>query len=169
MAILVTGISTRADGFTLLEVMVTLVLIGIITTFAVLAVPGGSDDRADQELRRLRALIELNHQQALLRSEQRGIQFGPDSYRFMTLGESWQTDGERKLPNGLALAVSVEGQSLDLGQSPVDRPQVLLLSSGELTEFTVKIARADTAGFTTEPRQQLSGELTGRLTVTAIP
>ena len=67
MAILVTGISTRADGFTLLEVMVTLVLIGIITTFAVLAVPGGSDDRADQELRRLRALIELNHQQALLR------------------------------------------------------------------------------------------------------
>ena len=48
--------------------MVVMVLIGIITSFAVLSVGGGPRDRLAEEGRRLAALLELHQQEAILLS-----------------------------------------------------------------------------------------------------
>ena len=53
-------------GFTLLEIMVVMVLIGILSSLAVLSIGGGPRDRLAEEGRRLAALVELHQQEAIL-------------------------------------------------------------------------------------------------------
>lgn len=166
--------SRLQPGFTLLEVMVTLVLMGIFAGFAMLSLRGSDEsDRLGQEVQRLRVLLELNRDEALLRSEQRGIRFTETGYGFMQLSDAgeWQpiADSDYKqvheLPPGITLALRVDNRSLDLAKAPAQLPQVLLLSSGETTEFEVAFRSADSA----VARQWLTCDLTGKLTVESIP
>lgn len=168
MPMLATGIlnSPRNRGFTLLEVMVVLVLIGIITSFAVLSTGGGQNDRLATEARRLAALIELTHQEAILRSEQRGARFTETGYAFSVLDDNgeWQPADDSsllnryQLPAGLTLQLQVEGRPADLKKDQESlTPQVLLLSSGEATDFTLILSNDERQSYT------LSGDLTGKL------
>jgi general secretion pathway protein H len=79
-------------GFTLLEIMVVLVLIGIITSFALLSVGGGPRERLAEEGQRLAALVELHQQEAILSGEVRGIRFTRTGYAILSLDEKgeWQ-------------------------------------------------------------------------------
>ena len=165
-----TGIWTnnhRQSGFTLLEVMITLVLIGIITTFAVLSLRGSSDsERLANEARRLVALLELNRQEAILRGEQRGVFFTERGYSFfnrerkewLPLSDSTLLKDYR-LPAGLQLALWVEDRKIKLDDK-TSTPQVLLLSSGETTDFRVSFSSEDKS--TIKP-YNVSADATGTL------
>ncbi len=154
-------------GFTLLEVMITLVLIGIITSLAVLSVgASGGGERLATEARRLAALIELNHQEAILRGEQRGVRFIRGGYQFLTLGEKGQwrpvTDSallrRHRLPRDLRLQVRVEGEPITLNSiSP--RPQIFLFSTGEASDFEATLSTAQNQAYT------IAGNTLGRLSV----
>lgn len=146
--------------------MVVLVLIGIITSFAVLSIGGGQQDRLATEARRLAALMELTHQEAILRSEQRGVKFTELGYAFSVLDRNgkWQPVDDsnllssHELPTGLALQLQVEGRPVDLkkGEDSL-APHVLLLSSGEATDFTLTLSNDERQSYI------LSGDLTGKL------
>jgi general secretion pathway protein H len=167
-------LATPPRGFTLLEVMVVLVLIGIITSFALLSVGGGPKDRLTEEGRRLAALVELHQQEAILRGEHRGIRFTRNGYTILSQGEEgdWRppatTDTlmtQRQLPEDLALRLWVEGRPVDISAS--DGPQVLLLNSGEATEFVAVFGLADAR----EPdplSYRVAGDAMGRLKVEAV-
>lgn len=161
-------------GFTLLEVMVTLVLIGIFATFAMLSLRGSDEsDRLAEEVQRLSVLLQLNRDEALLRGEQRGIRFSETGYTFMQLSDAgeWQpvadTDFKQthELPPGISLALWVDNRSLDLDEVPAQLPQVVLLSSGETTEFRVAFNAADSA----VAQQWLACDLTGKLKLESTP
>lgn len=138
----------RAAGFTLLELMVVMVLIGIIFSFAVLSMRG--DDVAelmDREVRRLETLLMLANDEAIVRGEEYGVRFAEDGYEFMVLAqEGWQTpeDGLLKaytLPADIRVRLTLEEERPDEREKPQERdaepsPQVLILSSGEMTPFT---------------------------------
>ena len=83
-------LSRPAPGFTLIEIMVVMVLIGIIASFAVLSVGGGPRDRLAEEARRLAALVELHQQVAILSGEIRGIQFGRTGYAILIPDDNGQ-------------------------------------------------------------------------------
>ena len=167
MPTLVTGIwinNRKQEGFTLLEIMVVLILIGIITGFAVLSV--GRRDMGEflaDEARRLAALVELSQQEALLRGEQRGILFMETGYSFWELtpaGEWRPVSGtelstQRTLPSDFKLKLEVEGRPIVF--SDTDVPQVLLLSSGEVTEFKLVFTAEYVRGYL------LASDLTGAL------
>ncbi len=76
-----------ARGFTLLEVMVVLVLIGIITSLALLSVGGGPKERLAEEGQRLAALIQLHQQEATLSGDSRGVRFSRTGYAILRQGE----------------------------------------------------------------------------------
>lgn len=162
---------TPVRGFTLLEIMVVLVLIGILTSFALLSAGGGPRDRLAEEARRLAALVELHQQEALLSGEPRGIQFTRTGYAILSLDEknAWRSPAttdtlltRRQLPEDLAMGLWVESRPVDL--KAVDRPQVLLLSSGEATEFVAVLGLADARG-PDAPLYRVAGDALGRLTV----
>ena len=153
----------RSAGFTLLELMVVLVLIGIIFSFAVLSL--GGDDYAElmeQETHRMITLLGLASDEAVLRGDELAVLFAEDGYSFLILDEDqkWRAtsdDGLLKsyaLPEGIDLRLEVEGEPPILTATSIDdielqetdpdedqeeelQPQVFILSSGEMTPFTV--------------------------------
>lgn len=162
--------SARQSGFTLLEVMVTVVLIGIIATFAVLSIPGGGpSDRLEREGQRLLVLLDRARQEAVLRSQVRGVYFTPSRYAFMVWGDNggWSTPQDAgpqqfSLPEGFDLQLWVEGRAVDFTRADDGLPQVLLIGSGEATPFTLILSALDEKSFT-KTRYRVSVDLVGRL------
>ena len=163
----------RSAGFTLLELMVVLVLVGIIFSFAMLSL-GGDDlgEMMEQETRRLVTLLELASDEAVLRGEELAVLFNDDGYEFLIFNNTaWQSseeDGLLKayaLPAGIELSLEVEGDPPGLaGQDEEDdeeesvTPQVFILSSGEMTPFTATMQSHDST-----VRYLLSATVLGRL------
>ena len=97
MSVRPVSVSGRSAGFTLLELMVVLVLIGIIISFAVLSLGGDKiSELMEQETRRLATLLELAADEAVLRGEELAVNFTDDGYEFLLLQEDagWQSSGE---------------------------------------------------------------------------
>jgi len=140
------------SGFTLLELMVVLVLIGIIFGFAVLSFGGDKIAEAmERETRRLVTLVSLAGDEAVLRGDEIAIHFTDEKYRFLVLGptgwgaapDSDRLLGEYHLPPGVQLRLEVEGEVPELTEPTGDTslsPQVYILSSGEMTPFAVTLS-----------------------------
>ncbi|VAW78697.1 General secretion pathway protein G [hydrothermal vent metagenome] len=154
-------------GFTLLEVMVVVVIIGIMMMTFTLSLRGDSHAKLLQrEAQRMIALLDLASQEAVMRSEQLAVRFSDDSYEFMLLqnGRWLPVDGDRplrtrQLPDDIELRLELEDNPPpSLVNEESDLPQVFLLSSGEITPFVVTLFSPNT-----ERRFHITGNLLGRL------
>lgn len=151
---------TPQYGFTLLELMVVVVLIGIILTFVVRSVgDGGRSDRIKQEAQRLVALVGLVGEEAVLQSTVIGLRFEENSYAFMRYSEQqWQPVSDdtllkpHQLDGMMQMQLLVEGFGIELGGEKPDTtggevaeemPQVVFLSSGERTPFELALRYVD--------------------------
>jgi general secretion pathway protein H len=70
-------------GFTLLEILVVLVLIGIILSVAVLSAGGGKERELEQEVQRMVSLMRLAKEEAVLNRVELAIKFSPNAYEFL--------------------------------------------------------------------------------------
>ena len=148
------GWARREDGLTLLEIMVVVFIIGIILSFAVLRVSGRSPDEVlRREAQRFGALLNMAQEQAILEAREYSVTLSEDSYGFMSLEEdSWEPVTEddlfrkRQLPEGMTMELTADELPVKLTRSATaddfaeekrDPPQILLLSSGELTPFAL--------------------------------
>lgn len=153
----------RNSGFTLIELLVVLLIVGIIASLAVIAVRSGSlEDMAEEELRRVGALLNLASDQAVLEGREYALELNRDGYRFLRYeGGQWTVieDDElfraRPLVEGLSWSLVVEGTPVSVADADAQpRPQVLLYSSGERTPFQLALAAA-----AKRPRIRLEGAL----------
>lgn len=153
-----TGLSTepvpgarRAAGFSLIELLVVIVVLAIAASAVVLSTGTlRADDPVETEARRLVALMRFVAEEALVQGRDFGVEFSPDTYRFL----SWDPDTRlwsvvddeaslraRELPPGLEFALAVDGREVVLERERRQReadelvPQVAIFSSGELTPF----------------------------------
>ena len=167
---------TRRDrGFTLIEVLVVLVLIGIITALAVARI-GMQDDRAEQAAKQLAGVLEIASRRAVIEARELGLVFDSKGYRFVVLGDDgWQSEelsdrslSARTLDDSLSL--DIERDELpgsrrpgdDTGDSDDDadtEPQVLILSSGEITPFRAVIRPRDGDATTWTVRATFDGRI----------
>ena len=147
----------RDKGFSLLELLVVIVIIAILFTFTTLAIRGTSPEELIQtEAQRLDRLLQLALEEAILKGQEYGLEFKPDSYRFLLYFENtWQpldNDDllrERQLPQNMEfeleieqIEVLVEKDSADTDKQGEEKPgpQVFILSSGEITpDFSVRL------------------------------
>ncbi|HEX5055549.1 MAG TPA: type II secretion system minor pseudopilin GspH [Gammaproteobacteria bacterium] len=156
----------RDRGFTLFEILVALVIIGLIVGVATLAIHNPAPDKLREEARRLEALISLAQEEAILQSRDFGLSFWQQGYSFNEYSEGkWikvekdSTFRTHQLPEGMRLQLTLEG--IDVVMKPIEpeKPQVFVLSSGEMSPFKLRLKFLDLPAFYTE----LSADALGTL------
>lgn len=180
-------------GFTLLELMVVILIVGVMVTFASLSIGSRvNEDKLENEARRAEAILKLASEEAEAKGVEIGLRFTEGGYRLLTLDSSrkWQ-DYEpsgplrrRSFQLPFMLDLRVDGrpvrlppeltpeQEQELAESAVLKsgrdndaqnltPQVMLLSSGEITPFTLQLTAP---GLTAAYR--IEGDVLGRVKLT---
>jgi general secretion pathway protein H len=166
--------AARASGFTLLEVLVVVIIIGIITSMAVVSTRVlGGDHEMDREARRLAAVLGQAREDAMLEGRDVGLRLDAAGYDFLRYdgrNERWEPASgdpllrERLFPDGMSAGLWVESRSVQLrargatSEREPPAPQVMVLASGDLVPFEVHLERAGT-----EETRIIAGLADGRI------
>jgi general secretion pathway protein H len=179
----------RTRGFTLLEMLVVLVIIGVIVSLATLSFGVlGRDTQVQDQSERLATIMSQVQEEAELQGRQFGVLVESDGYEFLifdAVSQSWQPVSDDDFlqavtfPDGLTAKLWLEGRPVVLKshaerpkkviekesekneldkEAPAQKsgglfgskddanlkPQLFLLSSGEINSFELRIERENT-------------------------
>ena len=131
-------------GFTLLELMIVIVLIGVLLGMVSLATGANPVRQARQEADAMVRMIHQLRERAVLDGQEYGLRLSVDGYRAMRLdGRGWEPVAALyRWPENLRLRLEQDGYSVSLGADE-GPPQLLMLSSDETSAFTLTFATRD--------------------------
>lgn len=143
----------RQLGFTLIELLVVLVLLGLISSVAVVSVGSNNQTRElENEVRRIHALMQLSVEEAVLQNQEYGFYIDNEGYEFLLYDDTDNTWGAvqvdslrpRDLPEWMSIELTRDDEAKELptkdtqlDSEKAKKPLVLFLSSGESTIFTL--------------------------------
>jgi len=130
-------------GFTLIEVLVVLMIIGVIVSLAALSFGDNRAEELQREARRLQAVLTLAAEEAIVKSRELGVRFDADGYRFFILDDNmaWllleheREFAPRQLPPPLELTLLTDARVVragSLGGDAKDTPHAYFFATGEL-------------------------------------
>lgn len=134
-----------ARGFTLLELLVVLVIVGLTLGFVSVNVMPSEQQALQNEAQRVALLMQLARDEAIVRNHPIAFEADSERYRFLMREDNvWKTLAQEELlrerefkrpPVALSIMPAVAAESNPLrivfGREPVDKPFVLTLSAGD--------------------------------------
>lgn len=134
-------------GFTLLELMIVIVLIGVLVGMVGFATGLNPARQARQQADVLTGVIRQFRERAVLESQEYGVRLSSDGYRTMRLGAvGWEpVTAFYRLPVDLRLRLEQDGYSVILGGDE-GAPHLLLLSSDEISTFRLTFETTGRSG-----------------------
>jgi len=132
----------KSAGFTLLEILVVVIIIGVVASVFLLSVDTGDQDPARDQARRFAALTRLAGQEAMLGSKDMAVELFADGYRFVVNeDQQWRPVEDavlspQQFPEGISWQIHIDGSGN--GTDATDEvPRIYLFSTGEMTPFEV--------------------------------
>lgn len=171
----------RQSGFTLLEVLLVAMLMGLVATAVTLSMGGARGDRElDKQARRLMATLQLAQEYAVMDGRLVGIRIEDNGWQFMqrqAKDRKWlaltgdKQLGPVQLAENMTLALELEGfgwqpdsdEKTEQKRDEKERtPQLLIFPGGELSPFVLTFTQQDdNARYT----RIVKGDEFGRLTL----
>ncbi|HEY9181627.1 MAG TPA: type II secretion system minor pseudopilin GspH [Gammaproteobacteria bacterium] len=167
---------TAQRGFSFLELLVVVAIIGLLAAAVSWSIGAlGSDRELADETTRLRGMLTLLHEESLMQGRDYGVMFTETGYRFYVYDYqqlAWvEPQGDELLVQHslrpqLLISLLLDGREVRLDDNFESRdvdtpePQIMLLASGEVTPFTIEVARDGVDG-----RFELTAQLDGKITV----
>ena len=166
------------SGFSLIELLVVVSVIGIIVSIALLSLGVLGDDRQLRiEARRIGSLLEVAQDEAVMQGRDFGLEVMLNSYRFVEYDPfqlRWAellTDDIfrfRQLPDDIEFDLLLEDKAVLLENDPQEiqdpdatfAPHILIFSSGDSTPFELRIIKRSQQEVVI-----LQGDLTGAIEV----
>jgi len=133
---------TRGHGFTLLELLVVVLIIGVLTSLIAISI-APSQPSPQRESRRFHQVLEAAREQAVLFNQELGVELRGNRYRVV----QWQAlqwrpleageFSEHTLPGDLSQTLWLDGLAYqeESADSDLPQPQILFFSTGEVTPF----------------------------------
>ncbi|WP_028630797.1 type II secretion system minor pseudopilin GspH [Metapseudomonas resinovorans] len=132
-------------GFTLLEVLVVIVVIGLLAGLATLVQRDNGGQQALREAERLRSLLGLLREEAVLSHRDFGLRIDAEGYSVqrLNLDGQWQPAPDyraQRLPANLRLHLQLDDEAPAPNRGERRQaPQLLVLSSDEVSPFTLRL------------------------------
>lgn len=132
------GLHSR--GFTLLELMVVIVLIGVLMGMVSLAVGPSPARQAREQAQAFVLLVQQLRERAVLDAQEYGVRVQLRGYQALRLkAQGWTAvTAVHRLPDNLTLGLEQDGHVLTLDDTQ-GSPQLLMLSSDEISPFRLFI------------------------------
>lgn len=155
----------RPAGFSLIEVLVVILILGVmIGTVVFTSGIGGAQGRIENAARGFAARLSQACEESQLLGAEYAVGISQREYRFYRYGfEGWeQLVDEAKqaapLPAGLWFELLVESERIALSDEMPEEPQLVCLSSGEMSAFRLEVrAPSDTVSY------RVSADADGRI------
>ncbi len=143
-------------GFTLLEMLVTLFVIGLIAGWAVLSIHTASP--FEIESKKLVALLKLLKEESIVQHRNVGVSFENNSYKFWKFqSKQWQPIEskdvfyQRNLSINGQWQLQIDNQLIELKEN-IKKPHLIFWSSGEMPAFQIRFSNDEKKGFFIEGR-----------------
>lgn len=148
----------KNNGFTLIEILVVLVLVGLLAALAVFTMGGNSQQREmKKEVRELYLLMQTASEQAVLNNKELGLLFEDNGYQFVAFQDAtgeWKATGERifqarDFPDWIEATRFIESDAPRLASAEDKlRPDLVFFSSGETTPFELEFTIGSETDYT---------------------
>ena len=133
----------RQRGFSLLETMIVIMVIGILYSLAGSMLNLSLSDPLNDEVERLRERVRLVQDESLVRSQALALGFGESGYTFFAQNDQLQWEAIEKDALLKAYAwvgqfkpvLYLQGQTVSLPKNADALPQVFILPTGEMMPF----------------------------------
>jgi general secretion pathway protein H len=182
----------RNNGFTLLEIMLVIIVMGVLASIAVPNITWGSkEDKIAEESQRFKAIFDIASEYAMINNFELGLIIKDNNYRFVAFdGQRWGSFEPEKyfeasdLEKGFELELELEGlpwaennllnevsfqveEDDDNEEKEMLSPQVYILSSGDITPFRLTFTIEEEIDFGSQAQvyYQVTGDFTAPLTV----
>jgi len=160
----------KADGYTLIEILVVLFIISIVTSIALLSIGRNQNKHLESFANDLSQMLTLAEEQAMLQPAVLGLSLRDNQLAFYSyqpaVGDkksSWlpvdeKSLAKRSIPDDIEVSVDTGAESSS-DQAVSSTPQIFISTNGDLTPFKIYVGKKGE-----KPRYMIKGDADGNIT-----